>query len=255
MTTSGDPAPVARWAATGESSLRPSQPAPKPMKPKRHSLNKVSTLCDTIDKAATELNAVQEMASSRHALLHDALHGPIQHLKNAQDQAHRLKFLMRTDKECSMQTRDGGLMTPKLEQMPQSDPLHDALHGAVKDPSQIRRLEVVEGQPLKVPSLPGPTRWDPPVPADERCQLASSSGKRTSKVIDMSEMSDDSWLDGYEDVEVRDREGDGYSTGHTRGEEDVEVRDATPERREEMRVALEELVAVQAEALQAARSS
>ena len=199
MTTSGDPAPVARWAATGESSLRPSQPAPKPMKPKRHSLNKVSTLCDTIDKAATELNAVQEMASSRHALLHDALHGPIQHLKNAQDQAHRLKFLMRTDKECSMQTRDGGLMTPKLEQMPQ--------HGAVKDPSQIRPVEVVEGQPLKVPSPPGPTRWDPPVPADERCQLASSSGKRTSKVIDMSEMSDDSWLDGYEDVEVRDREG------------------------------------------------
>ena len=248
MTTSGDPAPVARWAATGESSLRPSQPAPKPMKPKRHSLNKVSTLCDTIDKAATELNAVQEMASSRHALLHDALHGPIQHLKNAQDQAHRLKFLMRTDKECSM-------MTPKLEQMPQSDPLHDALHGAVKDPSQIRSLEVVEGQPLKVPSPPGPTRWDPPVPADERCQLASSSGKRTSKVIDMSEMSEDSWLDGYESVEVRDREGDGYFTGHTRGEEDVEVRDATPERREEMRVALEELVAVQAEALQAARSS
>ena len=247
MTTSGDPAPVARWAATGESSLRPSQPAPKPMKPKRHSLNKVSTLCDTIDKAATELNAVQEMASSRHALLHDALHGPIQHLKNAQDQAHRLKFLMRTDKECSMQTRDGGLMTPKLEQMPQ--------HGAVKDPSQIRPLEVVEGQPLKVPSPPGPTRWDPPVPADERCQLASSSGKRTSKVIDMSEMSEDSWLDGYESVEVRDREGDGYFTGHTRGEEDVEVRDATPERREEMRVALEELVAVQAEALQAARSS
>jgi hypothetical protein len=218
------------------------------MKPKRHSLNKVSTLCDTIDKAATELNAVQEMASSRHALLHDALHGPIQHLKNAQDQAHRLKFLMRTDKECSM-------MTPKLEQMPQSDPLHDALHGAVKDPSQIRSLEVVEGQPLKVPSPPGPTRWDPPVPADERCQLASSSGKRTSKVIDMSEMSEDSWLDGYESVEVRDREGDGYFTGHTRGEEDVEVRDATPERREEMRVALEELVAVQAEALQAARSS
>ena len=138
-------------------------------------------------------------------------------------------------------------MTPKLEQMPQ--------HGAVKDPSQIRSLEVVEGQPLKVPSPPGPTRWDPPVPADERCQLASSSGKRTSKVIDMSEMSEDSWLDGYESVEVRDREGDGYFTGHTRGEEDVEVRDATPERREEMRVALEELVAVQAEALQAARSS
>ncbi len=154
-----------------------------------------------------------------------------------------------------MQTRDGGLMTPKLEQMPQSDPLHDALHGAVKDPSQIRSVEVVEGQPLKVPSPPGPTRWDPPVPADERCQLASSSGKRTSKVIDMSEMSEDSWLDGYESVEVRDREGDGYFTGHTRGEEDVEVRGATPERREEMRVALEELVAVQAEALQAARSS
>ena len=191
MTTSGDPAPVARWAATGESSLRPSQPARKPMSV-REIRFEASTLCDTIDKAATELNAVQEMASSRHALLHDALHGPIQHLKNAQDQAHRLKFFMRTDKEYRMQTRDGGLMTPKLEQMPQ--------HGAVKDPSQIRPVEVVEGQPLKVPSPPGPTRWDGA--ADDRKRPAS-------------EFSDHSWLDGYQDVEVRDGEGRLVGTGRS----------------------------------------
>ena len=98
-------------------------------------------------------------------------------------------------------------MTPKLEQMPQ--------HGAVKDPSQIRPVEVVEGQPLKVPSPPGPTRWDPPVPADERKRLASSSGDRLPLTCGMSEMSDDSWLDGYENVEVRDGEGRLVGTGRS----------------------------------------
>ena len=206
MTTSrlmGDPAPlsiaVARWAATGESSLGPSEPAREKMSVGEIS-SRAATLCDTIDKAVTELIAAQEMASAPWAhpsalhgpLRHDALHGTIESLKDAHDQAHRLKFFMRTDKEYRMQTRDGGLMTPKLEQMPQ--------HGAVKDPSQIRPVEVVEGQPLKVPSPPGPTRWDGA--ADDRKRPASS-------------FSDHSWLDGYQDVEVRDGEGRLVGTGRS----------------------------------------